>query len=398
MLSSNFPIVRLKFVFRGTMLENIYEEDHRLFRDGFRKFVEQEIVPYHDQWEREGQVSREVWRKAGEQGYLGLSVPEAYGGLGVTDFRFNTIINEELARAGATGVGFSIHTDIIVPYLIAYASEEQKRRYLPRCVSGECIMAIAMTEPNTGSDLAGIRTSAVRNGSGWVINGQKTFISNGLMADLVIVVAQTDPAEKHSGFSLFLVERGMEGYEPPRKLHKIGLHAQDTAELFLNDVHVSGDMLLGEENKGFYYLMQQLPQERLSLASLAVAGAEMALEHTIRYCKERTAFGRPIGTFQNSRFKLAEMKTEVTLARVFLNECTLRLNDGALTTETASMAKWWCGELEKRIVDTCVQLHGGYGYMMEYPIAKAFVDSRVHTIYGGTTEIMKEIIGRSMGF
>ncbi len=380
------------------MSPSIYGEDHRIFRDGVRKFIEREVMPHHAQWERDGVVPRAIWRAAGEQGLLGMNVPEAYGGPGIDDFRFNVIVQEEIARAGASGLGFAIHTDIIVPYLIAYGTEEQKKKYLPGCVTGECILAVAMTEPNTGSDLAGIRTSAQRNGYGWVLNGQKTFISNGILADVVITVARTHPTEKHAAFTLFLVESGQPGFEPPRKLNKIGMDAQDTAELFFKDVHLNADALLGEENRGFFHLMQMLPQERLSIAAQAVGGAEAALEWTVSYCRERTAFGKPIGTFQNSRFKLAEMKTELTVARTFLDHCILELNAGRLTTERASMAKWWCTELQNRVVDTCLQLHGGYGYMREYPIARAYLDTRVQSIYGGTTEIMKEIIGRSMGF
>ncbi len=375
-----------------------YTEDHRMFRAGFRKFVAAEITPYHEQWEKDGQVSRELWLKAGAQGYLSMDVPEEYGGPGIRDFRFNNIVAEELTRAGATGPGFGVHTDIIVPYIIAYGTESQKKKYLPGCVSGECITAIAMTEPNTGSDLAGVKTSAADKGDHYLLNGQKTFITNGMMCDLVIVVARTNPGERHKGMSLLLVDRGMPGFEPSKKLHKLGMHAQDTAELFFKDVKVPKENILGEEGKGFSYLMQQLPQERLSVAALGIAGAETALEHTITYCKERHAFGKPIGAFQNSRFKLAEMKTEIVIGRHFVDHCTLLLNRGELTTEVASMAKWWCTEMQKRVVDTCVQLHGGYGYMMEYPVAKAFVDSRAQTIYAGSTEIMKEIIGRSMGF
>ena len=380
------------------MLDSIYEEDHRIFREGVRKFIEREVAPYHAQWERDGVVPRDVWRAAGAQGLLGMNVPEEYGGPGIEDFRFNVIVQEEIARSGASGLGFAIHTDIIVPYLIAYGTEEQKRKYLPGCVTGECILAVAMTEPNTGSDLAGIRTSAQRNGSGWLLNGQKTFISNGILADVVITVARTHPTEKHAAFTLFLIESGVPGFEPPKKLRKIGMDAQDTAELFFHDVALEDTSILGEENRGFFHLMQMLPQERLSIAAQAVGGAEAALDWTIEYCKERTAFGKPIGTFQNSRFKLAEMKTEITVARTFLNHCILELNEDRLTTEKASMAKWWCTELQNRVVDTCLQLHGGYGYMREYPIARAFLDTRVQSIYGGTTEIMKEIIGRSMGF
>ena len=375
-----------------------YSEDHRMFRESFRKFVEQEVAPYHAQWEQDGVVSRELWRKAGEQGFLCMDVPEQYGGLGIKDFRFNAIIIEELARAGASGPGFSVHTDIIVPYIVAYGSEEQKRKYLPKCVSGECITAIAMSEPNTGSDLAGVTTTAIEQGDYYLLNGQKTFISNGLLNDLVIVVAKTNPAEKHRGTSLLLVERGTPGYAPGKKLDKVGMKAQDTAELYFQDVRVPKANLLGAEGAGFMYLMTQLPQERLSIAVIGVAGAEMALAETIKYCQERQAFGRPIGTFQNSRFKLAEMKTEVVIGRQFVNHCIELLNRGELTTEMASMAKWWCTDMQLRVIDQCVQLHGGYGYMTEYPIARAYIDSRAQSIYGGTNEIMKEIIGRRWAF
>ncbi len=375
-----------------------YTEDHRMFRDGFRKFVEQEITPYHAQWEKDGVVSKAMWRRAGEQGYLALDVPEEYGGLGIKDFRFNNVITEELARAGASGPGFQVHTDIVTPYLIKYGSEEQKRKYLPKCVSGECVLAIAMSEPNTGSDLAGVKASAIDKGDYYLLNGQKTFITNGICSDLVIVVARTDPKEKHAGISLLLVERGMPGFAPSKKLDKMGMHAQDTAELFFQDVKVPKANLLGQEGQGFYYLMGQLPKERLAIAVGGVASAEICLEKTVQYCKERTAFGRPIGQFQNSRFKLAEMKTEVTIGRQFINHCTLLLNRNELTTELGSMAKWWCTDMQLRVIDQCVQLHGGYGYMMEYFVAKAYVDSRAQSIYGGSNEIMKEIIGRGMGF
>ena len=379
------------------MADNFFEEEHRLFRDSFRTFVEREVVPYHDQWEKDGMVSRDLWRKAGDHGFLCMNVPEAYGGLGLADYRYNMIVIEELVRAGTTGPGFTVHTDIVAPYFVHFGTEDQKQRYLPKMVSGECIGAIAMTEPNTGSDLAGIRTTAVRQGDNYVINGQKTFITNGILNGLVIVVAKTDPDAKHEGVSLFVVERGMEGYEPPRKLDKMGLHAQDTAELFFNDVSVPKENLLGQEGHGFFQLMQRMPQERLAVAAGAVRAAEAVLEMTLAYCQDRTAFGRPIGKFQHTRFTLAEMKTEIEIARVFLNDCVLRHNRGDLSTERAAMAKWWTTELQKRVVDTGVQLHGGYGYMLEYPIAKAYLNSPAQTIYAGTTEIMKEIIGRAMG-
>jgi alkylation response protein AidB-like acyl-CoA dehydrogenase len=380
------------------MKRNLFNEEHEMFRHAVRRFVEKEIAPFHAQWEEEGMVSREAWLKAGAQGFLGLDVPESYGGGGVKDFRYNAILNEELIRVGASGAAFGLHNDVIVPYLIAYSNDEQKARWLPKVCSGEAITAIAMTEPNTGSDLASVRTTAIRAGDDYIVNGQKTFISSGLLADLVVVVVKTNPEQKHSGISLLVVEAGMEGFRRGRKLEKIGMHAQDTAELFFDNVRVPVANRLGEEGQGFLYLMQQLAQERLSIAVIAAAACEVALEHTITYCKERTAFGRPIGTFQNSRFKLAEMKTEAQIARVFVDRCIEELNDGQLTAEDAAMAKWWTTELQQKIISQCLQLHGGYGYMLEYPIAKMFIDSRVQTIYGGMNEIMKEIIGRAMGF
>lgn len=375
----------------------IFEKDHQMFRDSFRKFVEREILPHHEEWEKQKLVPREVWMKAGENGFLGFNVPEEYGGMGVLDFRYNAIITEELVRVGASGPGFSLHNDICIPYILHYGTEEQKQRFLPKMVTGEYITAIAMTEPNTGSDLAGVRTTAIRENGCFTVNGQKTFITNGINSDIVITVVKTKPEEKHAGISLLLIERGMEGFERGRNLDKMGMKAQDTAELYFSNVQVPENNLLGDEGAGFFYLMTELPQERMSIAIGAVAGAKAALEMTLQYVQERQAFGRPIGTFQNSRFKLAEMKTEIQIAEVFVDKCITELNKGELSTETASMAKWWTTELLKNVVDTCVQLHGGYGYMMEYPIAKAYLDARVQSIYGGTTEIMKEIIGRAMG-
>ena len=381
------------------MKRTLFTEEHNLFRDTFKHFLEQEVIPYYPQWEKDGIVSREMWLKAGQQGFLGLAVPEEYGGIGVNDFRYSAIMAEESARAGVVSAGMVIglHNDIILPYFIAYANEEQKRRWLPGMCSGELITAIAMTEPGTGSDLAAIRTTAERIGDYYILNGQKTFISNGIISDVVIVVAKTDLALRHKGISLLVVERNMQGFNRGRKLDKVGLKAQDTAELSFEDVKVPITNLLGEEGKGFSYLMRQLAQERLSVGVSAVAACETALEITLEYCKERTAFGQPIGSFQNSRFKLAEMKTEIEIARVFVDRCIEELNDGNLTPETAAMAKWWTSDLQKRVVDQCVQLHGGYGYMLEYPIARAYLDARVQSIYAGTNEIMKEIIGRSMG-
>jgi alkylation response protein AidB-like acyl-CoA dehydrogenase len=380
------------------MADEFFDAEHRMYRDSMRKFVEREIVPYHEQWEKDGVVPRELWRTAGTNGFLCLQVPEDYGGMGLRDYRYNMIPIEELVRVGASGPGFTVHSDIVTPYLTNYGSEEQKRRYLPKMVAGECIGAIAMTEPDTGSDLAAVRTTAVRRGDGWVLNGQKTFITNGLLNDLIIVVAKTDPKAGHEGISLFLVDSGTEGYERGAKLKKMGMHAQDTAEAFFKDVYVPAENLLGQEGCGFLHLMQQLPQERLAVAVGAAMACETLLDITVQYCRERTAFGRPIGQFQHNRFRLAEMKTETEIARVFVNHCVLLHSGGELSAEKAAMAKWWTSELQKRVVDTCVQLHGGYGYMMEYFVARAYVDSRVQTIYAGTTEIMKEIIGRSMGF
>lgn len=378
------------------MKRTLFEEDHLMFRDAFQRFVAQEITPYHEQWEKEGIVPREIWNHAGGLGFLCMDVPEQYGGGGIRDFRYNAIVTEELTRAGASGVGYGLHNDVCIPYFLHYATEEQKQRWLPKMCRGEMITAIAMSEPNAGSDLAGIQTTAIRSGDHYLLNGQKTFITNGILSDAVIVVAKTDPDRGHQGISLLVVERGMAGFERGRNLEKIGLKAQDTAELFFKDVQVPSQNLLGEEGAGFYYLMSMLPQERLSVAVIAVAACEAALESTIQYCRERTAFGRPIGRFQNSRFKLAEMKTETEIARVFVDRCVMELNAGNLTAEEAAMAKWWTTELQQKVVDQCLQLHGGYGYMLEYPIAKAYLDSRVQTIYAGTTEIMKEIISRSM--
>ncbi len=327
------------------MKRTLYTGEHLMFRDAFRRFVEKEITPHHEAWEHDGIVPRAVWRKAGDAGFLCLEAPEAFGGAGEPDYRFTAIMAEELARAGASGIGFGLHTSIVLPYFLHFGTAEQQQRWLPPMVSGAAITAIAMTEPAAGSDLAGIRTTAVRDGDHYVVNGQKTFITNGINSDLVVVVAKTDPAARHRGISLLVVERGMAGFSRGRNLEKIGLKAQDTAELFFDNVRVPVTNLLGEEGKGFYYLMQRLPQERLDIAVTAVAASEAALELTVRYCKERTAFGKPIGSFQNSRFKLAEMQTEITVARVFVDRCIESLNAGELTAEEAAMAKWWTTDL-----------------------------------------------------
>ena len=380
------------------MQEHILEEEHKMFRDAVRAFVEKEVTPHGDEWEKQGHVSREVWKKAGNQGFLCMDQPEQYGGMGVKDFRYNAIIGEELCRGHASGPGFILQNDVMSPYFSEYFTEEQKERWLPGVISGEIITAIAMTEPGTGSDLAAVQTTAVKDGDYYILNGSKTFITNGILSDFVIVVCKTDTSQSHGGISLLVAERGMDGFERGRNLDKIGMKAQDTAELFFSDVKIHKSNLLGEEGKGFYYLMHNLPQERLSIASTGCAAAERALEMTIQYCKERKAFGRAIGKFQNSRFKLAEMKTEVTIARTFVDQCILELNEGKLSVEKAAMAKYWVTDLQCKVIDECLQLHGGYGYMSEFPIAKAYTDARVQRIYGGTNEIMKEIIGRGMGF
>ena len=379
------------------MRRQLFAAEHDAFRDAVRTFCEKEITPHHDEWERAGIVPRELWSAAGEQGLLGFMMPEEYGGGGAADYRFNTVLAEELTRAHASGVGFMLHTDLVSAYLLAYANDEQKQRWFPSFCTGEMITGIAMTEPGAGSDLQGIRTTAVRDGDDYVLNGQKTFISNGINADLLVVVAKTDPGAGYEGISLLVVERDMPGFTRGRNLDKIGLKAQDTAELYFDDVRVPARNLLGSEGQGFIYLMEMLPQERLAIAVVAAAACETALADTLEYCKTRTAFGKPIGSFQNSRFVLAEMATETQIARVFVDRCIEEHNAGNLSIEDAAMAKWWTTELQKRVVDQCLQLHGGYGYMSEYPIAKAYLDTRIQTIYGGTTEIMKEIIGRTMG-
>jgi alkylation response protein AidB-like acyl-CoA dehydrogenase len=386
------------------MQRDIFGPDHDAFRDMVRVFIAREVTPYHEQWERDGVVSREVWRAAGRAGLLGIDVDKKYGGGGDPDYRYYLILDEELARAGATGPGFAVHNDINGQYFARLCTPEQKERWLPGYCSGELITAIAMSEPGAGSDLQGIQTTAVRvtgdgaaGGEDYLLNGQKTFISNGQLCDLVIVVAKTDPAAGHRGISLLVVERGMAGFERGRNLAKVGMHAQDTSELFFADVRVPARNLLGDEGGGFLALMQNLPRERLAIGATALAAAEKVFEDTLRYCQERQAFGRPIGAFQHNRFTLAEMATELAVARAFTDRAVTEHNTGQLSNSDASMVKWWDTELCNRVVDRCVQLYGGYGYMTEHPVARAFADSRVQTIFGGTTEIMKEIIGRDLG-
>jgi long-chain-acyl-CoA dehydrogenase len=381
------------------MRRTLFEPEHVDFRESVRRFVAEEVVPHQQDWEREGIVSRDLFTRAAEKGMLAMQVPERYGGAGIDDFRFNQIVNEELSVAGAggSGLGITLHNDICLPYFTDLCTDEQRERWLPGIADGTLITAVAMTEPEMGSDLAGLRTTAARDGDEYVVNGSKTFITNGINADLVITAVKTDPTQRHAGISLVMVERGMAGFERGRNLDKVGQHAQDTAELFFNDVRVPAENRLGDEGAGFRYMTANLAQERLSIALSAVSAARGALQLTLEYVKQRNAFGQPIGSFQNSRFALAEMATEVELATAFCDQAVLALNRGELSAQDAAMAKWWATELQGRVTDRCVQLHGGYGYMLEYPIARAYVDARVTRIYGGTTEIMKEIIGRSLG-
>ena len=378
----------------------LFSADHEAFRDSFRRFMDKEIAPFHAEWEEQGYVDREVWRKAGANGFLCMTMPEAFGGAGA-DKLYSVVQMEELSRGGWSGIGYSLHSEIVAPYILHYGSEAQKARYLPRLASGEMIGAIAMSEPAAGSDLQGVKTTALRKsdeqGEYFLVNGSKTFITNGWHADLVIVVAKTNPAAGAKGTSLLLMERGMPGFDKGKRLKKIGLKAQDTSELFFNDVRVPVENLLGAENRGFINLMEQLPWERMQIAIGAVAKAQAAIEWTLAYVKDRKVFGQTVGAFQNTRFKLAEMQTEVQVAQVFVDKCLTLLLDDKLDTATASMAKYWVSDLENKVIDQCLQLFGGYGYMWEYPIARAFADARVQRIYGGTNEIMKEVISRAMG-
>ena len=378
----------------------LFTPDHEAFRGSFRRFLDKEVAPFHADWEEQGFVDRAVWSKAGENGFLCATMPEAYGG-SEADKLYSVVQMEELNRAGFTGIGFSLHSEIVAPYLLHYGTEDQKTRYLPQLASGEMIGAIAMSEPAAGSDLQGIKATAIQQTDGsYLLNGSKTFITNGWHADLVIVVAKTNPAAGAKGTSLLLVERGMPGFSVGKRLKKLGLKAQDTSELFFDNVSVPAANLLGGpafENKGFVCLMEQLPWERLQIAIGAVAAAEAAIGWTVDYVKERTVFGQPVAAFQNTRFKLAELHTEVQVARVFVDKCTELVLSNTLDTATASMAKYWCSDLQCKVMDECVQLFGGYGYMWEYPITRAYADARVQRIYGGTNEIMKEVITRSMG-
>lgn len=373
----------------------VYEPEHELFRESVRKFLEVEAAPFHAQWEKDGQVDRALWNKAGEQGFLAPTIPEEYGGVGV-DFRYNAIVDEEVSRAGLSGIGWGLHSDIGVPYILNYGSEEIKQKYMPKFVTGELVTAIAMTEPGAGSDLQGVKTSAVLDGDEWIINGSKTFITNGQHADVVIVVAKTDPDAGAKGTSLILVDAGTPGFEKGTNLEKIGMKAQDTSELFFQDVRVPKGNLLGEAGMGFIYLMQELPQERLSVGVNAIASARSILEQTVEYVKERKAFGRSVATFQNTQFKLAELDTEITSAQVFVDRCLELHIEGKLDVPTAAKLKLLSTDLQCKVIDECLQLHGGYGYMWEYPVARAYADARIQKIYAGTNEIMKLIIGRTL--
>jgi alkylation response protein AidB-like acyl-CoA dehydrogenase len=382
----------------GGRLRTLYDDEHEAFRDSVRGFLERHAVPHLDRWEQERLIDREVWARAGESGLLGLAVPTELGGGGTDDYRFRCVVSEEIARinSGSLQSSFALQDDVFLPYLLGLGTAEQRQRYLPAACAGELIGAIAMTEPGTGSDLQGIRTTAVRDGDEWVIDGTKTFITNGIHGDVVVVVARTDPEAGSRGFSLFLVERDTPGFTRGEKLRKIGLHAQDTAELAFDGCRVPTGNLLGEEGRGFEHLMHHLPLERLSLVVASVASARAALRWTQRYVNERQAFGGPLAQQQTIQFSLAEMMTEIDVAQSYADDAVRAYNAGTLTAVDAAKGKWWCTELQKRVVDRCVQLHGGYGYMEEYPIARAYLDTRVQTIYGGTTEIMKLIIGREV--
>jgi alkylation response protein AidB-like acyl-CoA dehydrogenase len=378
----------------------LFNADHEAFRDSFRRFMEKEIAPHHDAWEEDGMVDRAVWNKAGENGFLCMTMPEEYGGA-AADKLYPVVQMEELARGGFSGIGYGLHNEIVAPYILHYGTGEQKRKYLPQLASGKMVGAIAMSEPAAGSDLQGIKSTALKQPDGsYKLHGSKTFITNGWHADLVIVVARTDPAGGAKGTSLLLVERGMPGFEYGKRLKKLGLKAQDTSELFFDNVTVPAENLLGGaafENKGFICLMEQLPWERMQIGVTAVAAAQAAIDGTVQYVKDRKVFGQPVAAFQNTRYKLAELQTEVQVARVFVDKCLELVCSDKLDTATASMAKYWTSDLQCKVMDECLQLHGGYGYMWEYPIARAYADARVQRIYGGTNEIMKEVISRAMG-
>lgn len=377
----------------------VFEADHQAFRDAFQRFVDKEIAPHHDAWEEQGYVDKAVWKKAGENGFLCMTMPEAYGGSD-GDKRYSVTQMEVLAEGGFSGIGFGLHSEIVAPYILHYGTEAQKAKYLPQFASGDMIGAIAMTEPAAGSDLQGVKTTAVRDGDHYIINGSKTFITNGWNADLVIVVAKTDPSAGAKGTSLFLIEAGTPGFDKGKRLKKLGMKAQDTSELFFQNVRVSADQVLGGEaqlNRGFICLMEQLPWERLQIAISAIAASQSVIDQTVAYVKDRKVFGQAVASYQNTRYTLAELQTQVQVARVFVDKCIELLGQDQLDTATASMAKYWCSDLQCKVMDECVQLHGGYGYMWEYAVTRQYADARVQRIYGGTNEIMKEVISRGMG-
>jgi alkylation response protein AidB-like acyl-CoA dehydrogenase len=381
------------------MKRKLYDDEHEQFRSSFRSFLEREIAPHAEEWDRQRAVPHDAFRAAGQAGFLGMAVPEEHGGAGIDDFRFNQVQGEEIQRLGLMGfgMGLGLHNDLCLPYLLEFTNDEQKARWLPGVVSGDLLPSIAMTEPGTGSDLASIATTAIKGDDGaYRVDGAKTFISSGISTNLVILAVKTDPAERHRGLSLVVVDGDTPGFERGRKLDKLGLPAQDTAELFFSDARVPAENLLGEEGQGFRYLSRNLAQERMSIAIQGVGAAQAAVDWTVEYVRERKAFGKPIGALQNTRFVLAECRTEVDVAQAFVDRCVEELVEGTLSAEDAAKAKYWCSEVQGRVVDRCLQLFGGYGYMTEYPIARAYQDARITRIYGGTTEIMKEIIGRSM--
>jgi acyl-CoA dehydrogenase len=373
-------------------------EDHEIFRQSLRKFLEKEAYPYYEQWEEERMIPRSFWRKMGEQGFLCPDIDEKYGGSGV-DWGFSVVINEELERVGTGLIGIGLHNDIVVPYITAYGTQAQKERWLPKCVTGETISAIAMTEPGTGSDLANIKTTARLEGDRYIVNGQKTFITNGIQADLIIVAVKTDTqaVPKHKGVSLLVIERDTPGFSRGRKLNKVGLHSQDTAELIFEDCRVPKENLIGEEGKGFLYLMEKLQQERLLVAIGAQTASEVMLQNTIDYVKSREAFGKPVSQFQNTQFKIVEMATDIQMTRAFLDQLIAEHIEGKNVVTKVSMAKWKLTDNAKKIASECMQLHGGYGYMEEYEIARRFRDIQVGAIYAGTNEIMKTIIAKNLG-
>jgi acyl-CoA dehydrogenase len=374
-----------------------YTEEHRIFRDSVRRFFDKEVVPHVEEWEENGIVPREIWKKLGDQGFLCMDLEERYGGM-EADFLFSVILLEELVRTNHYGLAIFLHNDIVVPYISVYGSDEQKERYLPKCASGDIITAVAMTEPNTGSDLAAIRTTAREDGDGVIINGQKTFISNGVISDLVVLAARDPNVDNpHAALDLYLVEAGTPGFEKGKRIKKIGWNSQDTAELFFNDCRIPKANRLGEKGQGFKILMDKLQPERLVLCIAAVAMAENMLELTIRYCKERTAFGKPLSKFQNSQFKLVECATEVKLGRAFVDQLVYDFMEGKNVITEISMGKYWTTEMAQRVIDRCLQLHGGYGYCEEYPVARAWRDARVMSIFAGTNEIMKTIVAKNMG-